>query len=74
MENEFVFMLPSPLLKLANPKLFRKPKSNFIVEPNGTLSNLIVEKEFNHLCTNEAIRIIRDTKWKSGKKNGLSVR
>jgi protein TonB len=47
---------------------------SFIVEPNGTLSNLFVEKEFNHLCTNEAIRLLRDTKWKPGTKNGKLVR
>lgn len=47
---------------------------SFIVEPNGTLSNLFVEKEFNHLCTNEALRLLRDTKWKPGTKNGKLVR
>lgn len=47
---------------------------SFIVEPNGTLSNLYVEKEFNHLCTNEALRLLRDTKWKPGTKNGKLVR
>ncbi len=47
---------------------------SFIVEPNGYLSNLVIEKEFNHLCTNEAIRIMRDTKWKAAKKNGKYVR
>ena len=47
---------------------------NFIVEPNGTISNIIVEKEFNHLCTEEALRIIRTTKWKPGKKDGKAIR
>jgi protein TonB len=47
---------------------------SFIVEPNGTLSNLFVEKEFNHLCTNEALRLLRDTKWKAGTKDGKLVR
>lgn len=47
---------------------------SFIVEPNGTLSNLLVEKEFNHLCTNEALRLLRDTKWKPGTKDGKQVR
>ncbi len=47
---------------------------NFIVEPNGTISNLVVEKEFNHLCTKEALRIMRETKWKPGKKNGKIIR
>jgi TonB family protein len=47
---------------------------SFIVEPNGTLSNLYVEKDFNHLCTNEALRLLRDTKWKPGTKDGKSIR
>ena len=47
---------------------------SFIVEPNGTLSNMVAEKEFNHLCTKEACRIMRETKWKSGKKDGKLIR
>jgi len=47
---------------------------SFIVEPNGTISNIVVEKEFNHLCTQEALRIIRQTKWKPGKKDGKAIR
>lgn len=47
---------------------------SFVVEPNGTLSNLFVEKEFNHLCTAEALRLLRDTKWKPGTKDGKYVR
>lgn len=47
---------------------------SFIVEPNGTISNISVEKEFNHLCTNEALRVMRETKWKPGTKNGKMVR
>ena len=46
----------------------------FIVEPNGTVSNIMIEKEFNHLCTNEAIRLLRETKWKPGTKDGKYVR
>ena len=46
----------------------------FIVEANGTLSNINVQKEFNHLCTNEAIKTLRNTKWKSGKKGGKNIR
>jgi TonB family protein len=46
----------------------------FIVEANGTLSNILVQKEFNHLCTNEAIKTLRNTKWKSGKKDGKNIR
>ena len=47
---------------------------NFVVEPNGTLSNLSIEKEFNHLCTNEALRIMRETKWKAGKNGSKLIR
>lgn len=47
---------------------------SFVVEPNGTLSNMVAEKEINHLLTKEAMRIMRDTKWKPGKKDGKLVR
>jgi TonB family protein len=47
---------------------------SFVVEPNGTISNLVAEKEFNHLCTQEAFRIMRETKWKPGKKDGKAIR
>jgi len=47
---------------------------SFIVEPNGMLSNIVVEKEFNHLCTNEAIRVLKNTKWKPGIKDGKLIR
>jgi TonB family protein len=47
---------------------------SFIVEPNGTLSNIVADKDFNHLCTIEAIRIMRETKWKPGKKDGKLIR
>lgn len=47
---------------------------SFIVEPNGLLSNIKVEKEFNHLCTNEAIKVLIDTKWIAGKKDGKFIR
>jgi hypothetical protein len=47
---------------------------NFIVEANGTISNLFAEKEFNYLCTKEAYRIMRETKWTPGTKNGNNIR
>ena len=47
---------------------------NFIVEPNGTISNISIEKEFNHLCTKEALRIMRETKWKAATKDGKLIR
>jgi hypothetical protein len=34
----------------------------------------VVQKELNHLCTNEAIKTLRNTKWKSGKKDGKNIR
>ena len=47
---------------------------SFIVEPNGTLSNMVAEKEFNQLCTDEAFRIMRETRWKAAEKDGKKVR
>ncbi|MES2762057.1 MAG: energy transducer TonB [Bacteroidota bacterium] len=47
---------------------------SFIVEPNGTISNIVVEKEFNHLCTQEALKIMRQTKWTPGTKDGKRIR
>jgi TonB family protein len=47
---------------------------SFIVEANGTISNIMVEKEFNHYCTEEALRIMSETKWKAGTKDGKLVR
>jgi len=44
------------------------------VEPNGTISNISIEKEFNHLCTKEALRIMRETKWKAATKDGKLIR
>ncbi len=47
---------------------------SFIVEPNGTISNLVADKEFNQLCTEEAFRIMRQIKWQPAEKNGKLVR
>ncbi|MCZ8285148.1 MAG: energy transducer TonB, partial [Bacteroidia bacterium] len=47
---------------------------SFIVEPNGTLSNMTTEKEFSQICTTEAFRIMRQTKWKPAEKDGKKVR
>ncbi len=47
---------------------------SFIVEPNGTISNMVAEKEFNQMCTREAYRIMRQTKWIPGEKNGKLIR
>ena len=47
---------------------------SFIIEPNGTLSNMIAEKDFNQLCTAEAFRILRETRWKAVEKDGKKVR
>lgn len=47
---------------------------SFIVEPNGTISNVYAEKEFNHFCTAAALNVMKDTKWKPGTKDGKLVR
>jgi TonB family protein len=47
---------------------------SYVVEPNGTLSNMSTEKEFSQSCTAEAFRIMRETKWKPAEKDGKKVR
>lgn len=47
---------------------------SFIVEPDGMPSNMVAEKEFNQLCTAEAFRIMRQTRWKPASKDGKLVR
>lgn len=47
---------------------------SFVVEPNGTVSNMVAEKEFSQLCTAEAFRIMRQTRWKPAEKDGKKVR
>lgn len=47
---------------------------NFIVEPNGFISNLEVKKELGGGCQEEAIRIIGQTKWYPAIKDKQLVR
>lgn len=47
---------------------------NFIVEPNGCPSNIAVLKGVNAGCTEEAIRVLRLTRWKPATKDGQLVR
>jgi periplasmic protein TonB len=47
----------------------------FIVEVNGTLSNIDVAKKIGGGCDEEAIRVTKEMpKWEPGKRNGRAVR
>lgn len=46
----------------------------FIIETNGLASNFVVSQSVGGGCTGEALRIVKDIKWKPGFKNGLAVR
>jgi TonB family protein len=48
---------------------------SFIVEPDGTLSNVIVAKSVNTLLDAEAVRVIQSSpKWVPGKNKGVPIR
>jgi len=47
---------------------------NFIIETNGFVSNIKAVKGVNGGCTEEAIRVMKNTKWKPAIKNGKFVR
>jgi protein TonB len=49
---------------------------NFTVEPDGSLSNVIVVKSSaDKFCQKEAIRVVKGMpKWKPGKQRGKKVR
>ena len=48
---------------------------SFIVETNGELTNIQIEKSFTTECDNEAIRVVRlMPKWTPGMQNGQKVR
>lgn len=47
---------------------------SFVVETNGCVSNILVEKGVSVGCTEEAIRVLRLTKWKPAIKDGKLVR
>jgi TonB family protein len=46
----------------------------FIVETNGFISNIKALKGVNGGCTEEAIRVMKNSKWKPAEKNGKYVR
>jgi TonB family protein len=46
----------------------------FIVEPSGMVTNIGIEKHVGGGCSEEAVRLIRLTKWTPGLKNGMAVR
>ncbi len=48
---------------------------SFVVEKNGAISNVIVDKGAHPLLNEEAIRLVKGMpKWKPGKANGKKVR
>ena len=48
---------------------------NFIVEPNGSLSNIQITKSLGGGCDEEALRVVNTMpKWNPGKQNGKPVR
>jgi protein TonB len=62
---------PAPAVKL---EIEGKVEICFIIETNGLPSNFIVKKSLGGGCTAEALRLIKDIKWKPGYKNGMAVR
>lgn len=47
----------------------------FVVEPDGSLTNIQVTKSLGYGCDEEAIRLIKNApKWQPGKQNGVPVR
>lgn len=47
---------------------------SFIVETNGFVSNIKAVRGVNGGCTEEAIRVMQNSKWKPAEKNGKHVR
>lgn len=47
---------------------------SFIVETNGNVSNIIIVNSVGGGCDNEAVRLIQETHWIPGIKNGKYVR
>lgn len=48
---------------------------SFIVEPNGTISNVKVTKSLGSGCDEEAVRVIKNMpRWNPGKRHGTPVR
>lgn len=65
---------------LRNPEAAKKQgingtvKLRFVVEPDGTASNFLVEEYLGMGCTEEAIRVIRLLKWNPASAKGKKVR
>lgn len=49
-------------------------KLSFVVEPSGRITNIKVLKDVGGGATNEAIRLLKLTKWEPGKKDNKKVR
>ena len=47
---------------------------NFVVETSGRISNIEIEEPLGGGCTEEAIQLIKQIRWKPGIKNKLAVR
>lgn len=47
---------------------------SFVIEPNGFISNIRVEKPVGGGCNEEAIRVIGQTKWYPAQKDNMLVR
>ena len=47
---------------------------NFVVETNGNVSNITIDKSVGAGCDNEAIRLLQNTHWIPAVKNGKYVR
>lgn len=57
-----------------NLSLTGEVKLFFVVEPSGRITNIKVIKSLGGGATNEAIRLLKLTKWESGEKDGKKVR
>ena len=49
-------------------------KLSYVVEPSGIISNVKVLQSLGGGCTEEAVRLMRDTRWLPGQKADLAVR
>lgn len=48
---------------------------SFVVEKDGSVSNVKVERGISNNCDNEAVRVVKSMpKWKAGKQRGIPVR
>ena len=47
---------------------------NFVVETSGRISNIEIEEPLGGGCTEEAIQLIKQIRWKPGIKNKMAVR